>query len=137
MFCDGVRENLRRKKAATYLLCKNISAYMENVAKHKAGWEDRTAHARQSINHDTQLLGDDIEMTISHGVRYGRYLEKETPPHDIHLKHKKAFMWAGLRHPIKKNPIHHPGTKPYQPLKLAAIQGKYRINNSLARLWEE
>ena len=46
-------------------------------------------------------------------------------------------MWAGLRHPIKKNPIHHPGTKPYQPLKLAAIQGKYRINNSLARLWEE
>ena len=129
MFCDGVRENLRRKKAATYLLCKNISAYMENVAKHKAGWEDRTAHARQSINHDTQLLGDDIG--------YGRYLEKGTPPHDIHLKHKKAFMWAGLRHPIKKNPIHHPGTKPYQPLKLAAIQGKYRINNSLARLWEE
>lgn len=127
MFCDGVRENLRRKKATTYLLCKNISAYMENVAKHKAGWEDRTAHARQSINHNTQLLGDDIEMTVSHGVEYGRYLEKGTRPHDIKRTSVKN----------KEYIIHHPGTKPYQPLKLAAIQGKYRINNSLVRLWEE
>lgn len=137
MFCDGVRESLRRKKAATYLLCQNISNDMERKAKSIAPWQDRTAHARQSINSETQLSGYDINMTISHGVKYGRYLEKGTSAHSIYLKNKKAFMWNGLPHPIKKNPIHHPGTKPYQPLKLAAIQGKYRINNSLARLWEE
>lgn len=120
MFCDGVRENLRRKKAATYLLCKNISAYMENVAKHKAGWEDRTAHARQSINHDTQLLGDDIEMTISHGVRYGRYLEKGTPPHDIHLKHKKSFYVGGVTTSNKEKSYSSSGNKTISAIKISS-----------------
>lgn len=137
MFCDGVRESLRRKKAATYLLCQNISNDMERKAKSIAPWQDRTAHARQSINHNTQLLGDDIEMTISHGVRYGRYLEKGTPPHDIHLKHKKAFMWNGLSHPIKKNPIHHPGTKSYPAIIPAAEYGKKQLDMAIKKLWEE
>lgn len=137
MFCDGVRESLRRKKAATYLLCQNISNDMERKAKSIAPWQDRTAHARQSINHNTQLLGDDIEMTISHGVRYGRYLEKGTPPHDIHLKHKRAFMWNGLPHPIKKNPIHHPGTKSYPAIIPAAEYGKKQLDMAIKKLWEE
>lgn len=137
MFCDGVRESLRRKKAATYLLCQNISNDMERKAKSIAPWQDRTAHARQSINYNTQLLGDDIEMTISHGVRYGRYLEKGTPPHDIHLKHKKAFMWNGLPHPIKKNPIHHPGTKSYPAIIPAAEYGKKQLEMAIKKLWEE
>ncbi len=137
MFCDGVRESLRRKKAATYLLCQNISNDMERKAKSIAPWQDRTAHARQSINHNIQLLGDDIEMTISHGVRYGRYLEKGTPPHDIHLKHKKAFMWNGLPHPIKKNPIHHPGTKSYPAIIPAAEYGKKQLDMAIKKLWEE
>lgn len=137
MFCDGVRESLRRKKAATYSLCQNISNDMERKAKSIAPWQDRTAHARQSINHNTQLLGDDIEMTISHGVRYGRYLEKGTPPHDIHLKHKKAFMWNGLPPPIKKNPIHHPGTKSYPAIIPAAEYGKKQLDMAIKKLWEE
>lgn len=137
MFCDGVRGNLRRKKTATYLLCKIISADMEAKAKSVAPWQDRTAHARQSINHDTQLLGDDIEMTVSHGVKYGHYLETGTPPHDIHLKHKKAFMWNGLPHPIKKNPIHHPGTKPYPAIIPAAEYGKKQLDMTIKKLWEE
>ena len=127
MFCDGVRENLRRKKAATYLLCKNISAYMENVAKHKAGWEDRTAHARQSINHDTQLLGDDIEMTVSHGVEYGRYLEKGTRPHDIKRTSVKN----------KEYIIHHPGTKAYPAIVPAVEYGKKQLDMAIKKLWEE
>lgn len=81
------------------------------------------------------MAGDDITMTVAHGVKYGKYLEEGTPPHEIRLKNKKAFMWNGLPHPIKKNPIHHPGTKPYNTLKLAAIRGKERLKNSLDRLW--
>lgn len=135
MFTDNVRDYMRRRKAATYMLCESISEYMEKTAKRQARWTDRTAHARQSINHDTQMAGEDITMTVAHGVEYGKYLEKGTEPHEIKLKNKKAFMWNGLPHPIRKNPIHHPGTKPYNTLKLAAIRGKERLKNSLDRLW--
>lgn len=137
MFCDGVRESLRRKKAATYLLCQNISNDMERKAKSIAPWKDRTAHARQSINSETQLSGDDINMTISHGVKYGRYLENGTPAHNIYLKSKKAFMWNGLPHPIKKNPIHHPGTKSYPAIIPAAEYGKKQLDMAIKKLWEE
>lgn len=127
MFCDGVRENLRRKKVETYLLCKNISAHMEAKAKSIAPWQDRTAHARQNINHDTQLSGDDIEMTISHGVSYGRYLEKGTRPHDINrtsIKNKKYI-------------IHHPGTKAYPAIVPAVEYGKKQLDMAIKKLWEE
>lgn len=137
MFCDGVRESLRRKKAATYLLCQNISNDMERKAKSIAPWQDRTAHARQSINSETQLSGYDINMTISHGVKYGRYLEKGTSAHSIYLKNKKAFMWNGLPHPIKKNPIHHPGTKSYPAIIPAAEYGKNQLDMAIKKLWEE
>lgn len=136
MFCDGVRDDLRRKKAATYLLCQNVSNDMERKAKSIAPWKDRTAHARQSINSETQLSGDDINMTISHGVKYGRYLENGTPAHNIYLKSKKAFMWNGLPHPIKKNPINHPGTKPYPAIIPAAEYGKKQLS-AIIKLWEE
>lgn len=136
MFCDGVRDDLRRKKAATYLLCQNVSNDMERKAKSIAPWKDRTAHARQSINSETQLSGDDINMTISHGVKYGRYLENGTPAHNIYLKSKKAFMWNGLPHPIKKNPINHPGTKPYPAIIPAAEYGKKQLS-AIIKLWED
>lgn len=136
MFCDGVRDDLRRKKAATYLLCQNISNDMERKAKSIAPWKDRTAHARQSINSETQLSGDDINMTISHGVKYGRYLENGTPAHNIYLKSKKAFMWNGLPHPIKKNPINHPGTKQYPAIIPAAEYGKKQLS-AIIKLWED
>lgn len=127
MFCDGVRENLRRKKEATYLLCKNISAHMEAKAKSIAPWQDRVGHARQSINSETQLSGDDIEMTVSHGVNYGRYLEKGTHPHDIKRTSVKN----------KKYTIHHPGTKPYPAIIPAIEYGKKQLDMEIKKLWEE
>ena len=125
MFTDNVRDYMRRRKAATYMLCESISEYVEKTAKRQARWTDRTAHARQSINHDTQMAGDDITMSIAHGVKYGKYLEKGTLPHNIKRTSKKG----------KEYIIRHPGTKPYNALKLAAIRGKERLKNSLDRLW--
>lgn len=127
MFCDGVRESLRRKKAETFLLCKNISAHMEAKAKSIAPWQDRVGHARQSINHNTQLLGDDIEMTVSHGVEYGRYLEKGTRPHDIKRTSVKN----------KEYIIHHPGTKAYPAIIPAIEYGKKQLDMEIKKLWEE
>lgn len=135
MFCDKARDYVARKKAATFIVCQNIAAHMETEAKSNAPWTDRTAHARQSINGSAEFLGDAIVMHIAHGVKYGKYLEKGTPAHDIHLKNAKAFMWAGLPHPIRKNPIHHPGAKAMPAVLPAAQAGKAKLKESLIALW--
>lgn len=135
MFTDNVKKYIARRRMAMYALCDNIAQQMEKTAKSVAPWKDRTSHARQSINSDTTRKGDEIEMTVSHGVKYGRYLEKGTSPHEIRLKNKKAFMWNGLPHPIKKNPIHHPGTKPYPAITPAAEKGKELLKKYVDELW--
>ena len=108
---------------------------MESVAKSSAPWTDRTSHARQSINGKANVSGDMVNMQISHGVKYGRYLEQGTPAHDINLKNAKAFMWAGLPHPIRKSPIHHPGTKPMPAVLPAAKAGKEMLKQDILALW--
>lgn len=135
MFCDGVRTIVVRNKAATFLVCQSVAAQMEKKAKSVAPWQDRTAHARQSINGGAEILGDMVRIHIAHGVKYGRYLEKGTPAHDIPLKNAKAFMWAGLPHPIGKNKIHHPGTKPMPTVLPAAEFGKQDLKAAVTSLW--
>lgn len=136
MLCDKSLDFVRRRKAATFFLCQNIAAQMESTAKDIAPWKDRSAHARQSINGEAQLNNSEMmTLTISHGVNYGRYLEEGTTAHDIYLKNAKAFMWNGLPHPIRKNPIHHPGTKPYPAIKPAAEKGKQLLKETISDLW--
>lgn len=77
MFTDKARAYIARGKAATYLLCENVAGHMEKHAKENAPWKDRTSHARQSINGRATRAGDTTIMSIAHGVRYGKYLEKE------------------------------------------------------------
>lgn len=137
MFCDGARTALARNKTETFIACQKVAAAMERKAKAVAPWKDRTSHARQSINGGAEmLLGDMIRIHIAHGAKYGRYLEKGTPAHDIPLKNAKAFMWAGLPHPIGKNPIQHPGTKPMPAVFPAAEFGKQDLKAAITSLWE-
>ena len=135
MLCDKSLAFVARRKAATFLVAQNVAAQMESIAKDIAPWKDRTPHARSSINGEAQYGADSITMSISHGVTYGRYLEKGTEAHNIYLKGAKAFMWNGLPHPIRKNPIHHPGTKPYPAIKPAAEKGKALLKSAITELW--
>lgn len=135
MFCDRAREYVSRSRAASFLVCQSVASHMESVAKSSAPWTDRTSHARQSINGKANVSGDMVNMQISHGVKYGRYLEQGTPAHDINLKNAKAFMWAGLPHPIRKSPIHHPGTKPMPAVLPAAKAGKEMLKQDILALW--
>ncbi|MDD6697862.1 MAG: hypothetical protein PUE51_05895 [Veillonellaceae bacterium] len=134
MFCDKAREYVTRGKAATWLLCDNIAKGMETYAKEHAAWKDRTAHARQSINGRATQAGDTCQMTISHGVRYGKYLEKGTPPHIITPKSRKALYWNGASHPVRL--VHHPGTKGYPTILPAAEHGKEELKKAVLALWE-
>lgn len=133
MFCDGVRTIVVRNKAATFLVCQSVAAQMEKKAKSVAPWQDRTAHARQSINGGAEILGDMVRIHIAHGVKYGRYLEKGTPAHEILPHGKKALYWNGAPHPVKA--VHHPGTKSMPAVLPAAEFGKQDLKAAVTSLW--
>ena len=132
-FTSAAREYVTRRKAATFLLCQNVAAQMEAKAKQVAPWTDRTAHARQSINGGAERHGNTVILHVSHGVRYGKWLEKGTPAHVIRPKHKKALYWVGAAHPVKK--VNHPGTKKYPAVLPAAEFGRQELKNGLRILW--
>ena len=133
MFCDGVKDAIQRERAMAVLACENVAATMERHAKVNAPWKDRTAHAWQSINGRSTANGNTITMTIAHGVRYGQYLEKGTPPHIIQPKKKKALFWNGASHPVKM--VHHPGTSPHSAIIPAAEEGEKRLRKAVTELW--
>ena len=125
MFTDNVKKYIARRRMKMYTLCDNVSERMEEVAKKVSSWKDRSGHARQSLNHDTQIKGEEIEMTVSHGVKYGKYLEKGTLPHDIKCtsKHDKEYI------------IRHPGSKPYPAITPAAEKGKELLKKYIDEIW--
>lgn len=133
MFSDRVQEHIRRNEAALTGICQNVAAHMETKAKQIAPWQDRTAHARKSINGGVTKRGNTITLHISHGVRYGRYLEQGTEPHTILPKNKKALYWAGAEHPVKK--VNHPGTKKHPAIVPAAEEGIKALKQELDILW--
>lgn len=52
------------------------AAVFESYAKQNAPWTDRTSNARQSLHTFIQKLSNDsVELYLSHGVKYGIYLE--------------------------------------------------------------
>ena len=133
MFCDGVRDAIQRERARAIIVCEGVAGFMETRAQSIAPWKDRTAHARNSINGKSTANGNTITMTIAHGVRYGQYLEKGTPPHIIKPKKKKALFWNGANHPVKL--VHHPGTEPHAAIVPAAEEGAAKLKKAVEELW--
>lgn len=133
MFSDRVRDYIARREAATFLLCENVSGQMERYAKERAPWKDRTAHARQSINSRAERSGSGVTISIAHGVRYGRYLEMGTSPHEIRPKNKKALYWNGASHPVRL--VHYPGTQKHPAIVPAAEYGAKKLKQGLNVLW--
>lgn len=133
MTLDELQDRIARQKAATWAECETIAAYMERYAKDNAPWRDRTSHARQNIKGRSQCTGAQAIMTISHGVRYGRYLEQGTPPHIIRPRNKQALAWTGCRHPVRA--VHHPGTQPHPIIQPAAEAGKEQLKAVIAVIW--
>lgn len=125
MFTDNVKKYIARRRMYMYTLCDDVSQQMEKTAKDVSSWKDRSGHARQNLNHDTQIKGDEIEMTVSHGVKYGRYLEKGTAAHDI----KRTSKYG------KEYIIRHPGSKPYPAIAPAAEKGKELLKKYVDELW--
>lgn len=114
---SNLAQSEARFKASMELYAENSSKKLENHAKKNKPWKNRTHDARNRLNGDWRWQGRKIILSLSHGVDYGIYLEKGTPPHQI--LGKPWLYWKGASHPVKK--VNHPGTKPY-PIIMPTIE---------------
>ncbi len=132
---DQTREYLGRKKAGLHALLLNWAGTMEGYAKSHAPWTDRTSHARQSLHGGVDVRDGQHVLYLSHGMEYGIWLEKGTPPHEIKPKDKKALFWHGAEHPVKK--VMHPGTKSYAIVVPTVDVHLPRIRQTVTDYWRD
>lgn len=132
-FSDRSIDFINRKNAQMYALCDDWAKELENQAKIKAPWKDRTGHARQSLHGDMEASNSKYRISLSHGVEYGAFLEEGTAPHIIRPVNKKALYWRGAEHPVKL--VHHPGTQPKAIVGPTMKENKYRIRDTVLKLW--
>ena len=73
----------KKMPVAVRMYAETAARVLENDAKQRAPWTDRTGLARNTLRAYTAQLQPGIcEITVSHGVTYGVYLE---------LAHEKRF----------------------------------------------
>lgn len=59
-----------------YQLAQRYAPEIENWMKSNAPWQDRSGGARQTLFSDVEdIAGTMIDLIMSHGVEYGRFLE--------------------------------------------------------------
>lgn len=80
---------------------KTSAKQLEAKAKVDRPWTDRTAHARQRMHGDCELIDTGIRITLSHGVEYGVFLEfaheKRYAVIYLTLQHEAPKVMDGLR----------------------------------------
>lgn len=80
-----VLKNLRNMtpkiKQALTVIGNQVGAGMETYAKDKAKWTDRTGAARGGITHDCKWEGTTLDISLTHTVDYGLWLEVRQFPY--------------------------------------------------------
>lgn len=137
-FGDRAIDYTERKVAGMYALLDNWAGTMVTYARENAPWKDRTAHARQGLHSGVDRDGTKLILYLSHGVEYGAYLEKGTPPHVIRPRGKEAggkdfLYWPGAPHPVRQ--VHHPGTKGYPIIGPTFEEHIGRIKKTILDYW--
>ena len=79
---EGLKVLPQKVNAAVGIYAKTASKKLENHMKQNAPWTDRTGHARQRLTGDAEEVKKGWQITLSHGVDYGIFLE---------LAHEKRF----------------------------------------------
>lgn len=134
-FADQAREVIQHKKAGLYALLLDWAGNLEDYAKSHASWVDRTSHARQGIHAGVDEHEKELVLFLSHGMKYGTWLETGTEPHVIRPKEAKALYWRGAEHPVKV--VHHPGSKAHPIIKPTVDLHIDRIRNSIRDYWRD
>lgn len=78
--CDGARDRVARRIAATIILVQNRAGEEEAFMKDHAPWQDRTGNARNGLKGQCFVEQEPDQTTITlqlaHGMAYGVFLEK-------------------------------------------------------------
>lgn len=72
---NGLAEFELRTKAAVGLYADASAKKMEVYAKDNARWIDRSGLARDTLSGTYSWVGDIARIELSHGMKYGIYLE--------------------------------------------------------------
>ena len=64
-----------KTKTALGLYGDTVAKKLEASAKANRPWTDRSGRARQSLNGDSEWVGNKVRVSLSHGVDYGIWLE--------------------------------------------------------------
>lgn len=130
-----VIDYINRKKAGMYALCNLFANNLENEAKTKASWKDRSSHARQAMHSGVEGGDNKYSIYLSHGVEYGEILEEGSKPHIITPKNGKALYWKGAAHPVRK--VNHPGTKGFRTIETTLNNNKEMIVDKIIKYWSD
>lgn len=73
----GSRLNQIQQRVVYGCIAYGKAAAMKMVrrARRDRRWKDRTHHAKNAINGDAEYRGGKVQIRLSHGVKYGIYLE--------------------------------------------------------------
>ena len=72
---NGLVDADLKMKSAVGLYGDTVAKKLEASAKANRPWTDRTGIARQSLNGDSEWVGNKVRVSLSHGVFYGIWLE--------------------------------------------------------------
>lgn len=82
MLENGLNALIPKSEAAIRMYAETAALKLQNYARDKAPWTDRTGHARQRLNTSVSKIATGYKITLAHGVDYGIFLE---------LAHEKRF----------------------------------------------
>lgn len=133
MISEKSTDYINKKLEGMHMIVLSFSGIVETEAKKNASWTDRSSHARQAMHSGVEGGGRNLTVFLSHGVKYGGYLEEGTLPHIIKPKNKKALYWSGAMHPVKE--VNHPGTKAYPIIEDTLRGNKDKLGRDIMDWW--
>jgi hypothetical protein len=135
---DNANRYLTDKVAGMHTILLDFAGIVESEAKRNANpryWKTNTNHATQALHAGVEGRGRDLTLYLSHGVKYGKYLEEGTPPHVIKPKKKPFLQFRVNGQFVRTKKVNHPGTKP-RPLLEDTLRGnKARLERNIINWW--
>ena len=72
---QGLQGTETKAMIARRMKAENSALALQNHARQKARWTDRTGHARQRLTGTALPLVNGYKLRLAHGVDYGKWLE--------------------------------------------------------------
>lgn len=132
------KEYLDRKKAGMHRLGNTIGKNLEDTAKGKAPWTDRTGNTRRAIHGGADATSSGAVIYLAHGTMVGTYLEEGTGIYGPHGKPIVPIHSKALRFTVGGSQIFAKSVKgmPEQPIiEPTALAALPMIEEQVIKYW--